>query len=213
MFIWAIALGVGVLGAIPYVIWMVVTAVKKRWRKLSILIVIPFATWGILTVTTGFMDRAAYRGYLSGIYDTEVDHGDPISEYHSTRAFNGDGFSIRTYRLSDSVRKRFESPDKSLLTQFPKRPSYRDDWDTEHWREAPFEPEHEDYLSFALGYYGGENISVLSQHMNDEIRSALKRKGTFYSFFKKDHGNHPGNIDMFIVDLAGGRIYEINNNT
>jgi len=43
----------------------------------------------------------------------------------------------------------------------------------------------------------------------DDIRSALQSKRTFYSFFKYDHGDHPGNIDMFIIDLERGRVYEI----
>ena len=212
MFIWLIAFGVAVLGGIPYLIWMIVTAVKKRWRKLIILVAVPVVAYGILAITTGFIDRAAYRSYLSDIYGTSVDYGDPIFEYHSDRSFHGDGYSIEIYKLPDSIRKRFEAADADLLEHFPKRPSYRDDWETETWREAPFDRAFNDYLSFALSSYDADNANGLSGHFED-IRSALQSKRTFYSFFKYDHGDHPGNIDMFIIDLERDRVYEINHNT
>jgi hypothetical protein len=42
---------------------------------------------------------------------------------------------------------------------------------------------------------------------------ALRVEGALYAFFKFDHREHPGNIDFFLVDLEGGRLYEINHNT
>ena len=212
MFIWLIAFGAAVLGGIPYLILMIVTAVKKRWRKFGILAAVPVVAYGLLVITTGFIDRAAYKSYLSDIYGTTVDYDEPIFEYSSDRSFQGDGYSIEVYELPDSIRKRFESADFDFLNRFPKRPSYRDDWETQTWREAPFDSSFDAYLSFALSSYDAGNASGLSGHFAD-IRSALMSERTFYSFFKYDHGDHPGNIDMFIVDLEQGRVYEINHNT
>ena len=35
----------------------------------------------------------------------------------------------------------------------------------------------------------------------------------FSSFLYNDHGDYPGDIDFFLVDLAKGKIYMINQNT
>ena len=111
MFIWLIAFGVVVLGGIPYLIWVIISALNKRWRKLVILAAVPVAAFGILLITTGIIDRAEYKNYLSDIYDTDVDYDDPVFEYDSERSFNGDGSSIEIYELPDSIRERFESVD------------------------------------------------------------------------------------------------------
>ena len=210
--IWMFALGAAALGGIPYLIWMVITVAKKQWRNLVILAVIPVLAYGILLVATGLVDRANNKEYLKGIYGTTVEFGAPIFEYHSERAFNGDGYSIEIYELPDSVRKKFVSPDSDFLNRFPQRPDYREDWETETWREGPFDSSFESYLSFALSSYDVDQAPGLAVHFAD-IRVALKSKRTFYSFFKYDHGDHPGNVDMFIIDLESGRIYEINHNT
>ena len=106
--------------------------------------------------------------------------------------------------VSPEVRTRFESSDSKLLSEFPKRPHYRDHWSVVRWKEAPFNPDYEGYLDFAL--------YAASGHESD-IKEALSRKGTYYAFFHSDHGSSPGNIDFFIVDLVEDRLYVINVNT
>jgi len=157
------------------------------------------------------LDAKAYSEYLSGLYDTNVTLGSALYEYDSPRAFNGDGYSISIYELPANIRSRFESADERLLTEFPKRPSYRDRWNSQHWREAPFDTKFEKYLDFALSRYDEDRTGLSSQFQ--AIREALSRKRTYYAFFTYDHGDHPGNIDLFIVDLEGGRLYSINHNT
>ena len=212
MLVWLIAFGVAVLGGIPYLIWLIVTAIKKRWCKFGILVAVPVVAYGLLVIATGFIDRAAYKTYLSEVFDTQVDFDDSIFEYSSDRSFHGDGYSIEVYELPDSIRERFESADSELRKQFPKRPSYRADWETVTWREGPFDSSFDTYLEFALSTYDVGESSGLSGHF-DAIRSALKSDRTFYSFFKFGYGDLPGNIDMFIVDLEQGRVYKINHNT
>lgn len=212
MGIWLVAFLLGALAAIPYVIWMIATAVKKSWKKLGILVAIPLALFLTLRISTEVIDSFAYRAYLRGIYDTRVSLGVPVFEYHSERFWNGDGYSIQVYELPESIRKRFETVDESLLQEFPRRPSYRDDWSTEYWREAPMKPEFFDYLHFATTSYGINREGKLESHFAN-IHEAMNRNRTFYAFFKYDHGDYPGNIDMFIIDLEKNVLYEINHNT
>lgn len=195
--------------AIRYVRYMVESTRAKRCRTLAKLIAVPILALGMLIVATRIVARVSYSSYMSDIYDVEVNHGEPIFEYHSSRAFNGDGYSLQVYKLGASIRDRFIVADAYLFEHFPKRSKNRDHWDTVSWREAPCDPDFDVYISFALS---GGNGSGLAEHF-DDIRAALKRRGTFYSFFKFDPSTYPMNIDLFIVDLRRGRVYEINCNT
>ncbi|KLU07474.1 hypothetical protein RISK_000552 [Rhodopirellula islandica] len=209
IFIWLIAVAVGVLGCIP---WLIVSAAKKRWRSLGIQIAAPVLLFAALLLVTRLIDHAGYRSYLNNVYDASVVLGPPVFEYNSERSFNGDGYSFEVYKLPDSVRSRLQAPDGRLFADFPKRPTYRDHWETKHWREAPLDPAFSEDLSFALSSYDESKATGLTEHF-DNIRSSITRNGTFYSCFKYDPGDYPGNIDLFIVDLHAGRIYHINHNT
>ena len=207
-----LAIIVAVLGCIPYGIWMIYTAVKKRWKKLLLQAVIPATVFLVLGLLSSLTRSAAIEQDLRGFYDAEVELGKPLFEYDSPRAFNGDGYSFSVYELPASVRTRFESVDEKLLTQFPEKPDYRSAWSAEPWREAPFDEKFGRCLQFALSRYDARNAPSLSEHF-DAIRQALERSGTYYSFFYTGDTEHQGNIDFFVVDLVGGRLYSINHNT
>lgn len=202
--VWCISILVVLIGIIPYAIWVARTAVKRRWKKFGLQLAIPIVASILLIGLTRLALSIADDHYLQDLYDTEVDLGLAIFEHNSTRSFNGDGDSISVYHLPNKIRSRFESVDKRLLTDFPKLPSYRDNWKVRPWREAPFDEADKQYLDFAL--FGASGKSK-------EICKALSRKGTYYAFFYYNHGDHPGNIDFFIVDLVEGRLYSINVNT
>lgn len=202
--IWGWSIILAILGCIPYTIWVARTAIKKRWKKVGFLVGAPAAYFAVLVGITALANSGASDRYFRDTYDAEGNFTDPVYQYASQRSFNGDGASLYVFDLPEQVRLRFEKKDSRLLTEFPKRPHYRSHWNVATWREAPFDTSLEKYLDFAL---------YASSEHSQEIRAALSRKGTFYSFFHYDHGSSPGNIDFFIVDLIGGRVYEINVNT
>jgi hypothetical protein len=209
---WGIAFLVALVGCIPYGIWIIYTVFKKRWKRVGIQIAIPVLALLVLWAASPVLNKKAYSKYLSNLYDTDITLGAALFAYDSPRAFNGDGYSISVYELPAIIRSRFESTDKRLLSEFPKRPSYRNHWDVQHWREAPFDPKFVKYLDFALSSYDSARAPGLLSHFQ-AIREALSHKRTYYAFFSYDHGNDPGNIDLFVVDLEGGRLYTINHNT
>jgi hypothetical protein len=192
------------LGCIPYGIWLIRTVFKKQWKKLGLQIGVPIIWFALLLGATKIFDSYAHDQYFNDLYDVDVNLGSPVFESDSDRSFNGDGCSISIYELPSEIRARFESPDKNLLSEFPKRPHYRNNWSVKTWKEAPFNEEFEQYLDFALCGASGRS---------SEIREVLSRKGTYYAFFHSDHGDNVGNIDFFIVDLVGGLLYSINVNT
>ncbi|MBK1790055.1 hypothetical protein [Persicirhabdus sediminis] len=202
--LWGISILLAVLGGIPYAIWMVRSAMRKNWRKVGILVVLPLGFFALLAGTTVIVEFYAQGQYVKNTYDSQGDLGDPIFKYDPERSFNGDGVSLYIFELPAPIRQRFGSPDTRLKSDFPKRPHYRDGWSEVSWTEAPLREEHKKYFAFAL--------YASSTHTQD-LLEALSRAGTFYSFFHYDHGDHPGNVDFFVVDLEAGRIYEINVNT
>jgi hypothetical protein len=202
--IWGWSILAVILGCIPYIIWVTRTAIKKRWKKVGIQVGAPVVYFAALAGITALANSGASDRYFRDTYDAEAKLPEPVLKYTPKRSFNGDGASLYIFDLPDQVRRRFEKQDSRLLKDFPKRPHYRSDWKAVSWREAPFDTTLGKYLEFALCASSGHS---------QEIREALSRKGTFYSFFHFDHGSSPGNIDFFIVDLIRGRIYEINVNT
>jgi len=207
-----IVLLITILGCIPYGIWIIYSMVKKKWKRVSLQILIPVLVYASLAGVSALSSFKAHADYLVGLYDSEVELGPVIFEYDSERSFNGDGYSFSVYDLPAKIRKRFESADDRLLAEYPKHPSYRNHWQFEHWREAPFDDKFKEHLDFALSSYDFDRESGLSSHF-EAIRKALGRKGTFYSLFYNKPGGYIGDIDFFIVDLVEGRLYSINHNT
>lgn len=210
--VWGIAFLITLIGFIPYGILMIYTAVKKRWKRLVLQGAIPMVAFLLLTGISSIVNAGAYERYLEGLYDTKVHLPDPIFEYDSERSFNGDGYSISVYELPATIRARFESADERLISEFPRHPSYRDHWSFERWRRSPFDEKFNKYLEFALSSYDSDQADGLSEHFR-LIRKALTGDGAYYAFFYSSHGDYPGNIDLFIVDLEGNRLYSINHNT
>jgi len=207
-----IVLLITILGCIPYGIWVIYSMFKKKWKRVGFQIAIPVGVYACLAGVSALSSSKAHAEYLVGLYDVEVELGPAIFEYDSDRSFNGDGYSFAVYELPTNIRKRFESADDRLLMEYPKHPNYRDHWQFERWREAPFDEKFKEYLDFALSRYDSGHASELTKHFG-AIRSALQRKGTFYAFFYNRPSGYLGDVDFFIVDLSEGRLYSINHNT
>ncbi len=210
--IWGIAFVVTLFGCIPYGIWVIYTAVKKRWKRVGLQVGIPLAALVLLLGVSAIVNTGAEQRYLDGLFDTKVMLADPIFEFDSERAFNGDGYSISVHELPAAIRTRFEAADERLLTDFPKHPGYRNHWSFERWRRTPFDEKFSKYVDFALRSFDTDRARGLSEQF-ESIRKALSSDGAYYAFFYYSHGDHIGDIDLFIVDLAGNRLYLINHNT
>lgn len=199
------------LATIFYVAVLVRTIWRRRWRTLTILVSVPAAAIALLIVAVSLWASGAKARELNAIYDTPVSLPAPVFSYDSERAFNGDGYSISTYDLPESIRHRFQKPDQRLLGEFPARPSYRSHWKTVNWKPGPLPPSLEQYVEFALGEYSRDKKGLSEQF--SAIRKALEKPTTFYSFFYNDPGKYVGDIDFFVIDLEDGKLYIINNNT
>jgi hypothetical protein len=206
----AVALAVTAL----YFVWIVRTAMKKRWLLLAALLVAP-----VLAVAALIGLGMSHKQYTDALYCGDDFYGasvalpKPTFAYDSHDSFHGDGFSIAVYPLPPEIRQRFSAKDASFQKDYPKAPSIRGpDWQTQHWRPTPPAPEYEKYVEFALSSGDLDNASGLADLFRT-VREALARQGNFYAFVCKDGKYVPGNIDFFLVDLKGNRLILINHNT
>jgi hypothetical protein len=204
--IWAISALLTFLGCIPYLVWVIYTAIKKRWKRVGLQLGIPLAFYALLLGASAIASVYEREQYFVDLFDAKGELGT------AERAFNGDGYSFSAHELPASIRTRFESPDDKLLSEFPKRPSERSHWSEEHWRSGPFDERFNAYLNFALTSYDAQREPALTEQFV-KIRELISRKGAYYAFFYNSHGDRPGNIDFFLVDLTGNRLYVINHNT
>jgi hypothetical protein len=180
--LWGISLLIALVGCIPYGIWMIYTAVKKRWKRLGFMVAIPTSAILFLLGLTAIINAGEFERYLEGLFETEVVLGEPLFQYDTERAFNGDGYSMAVYELPSTIRARFEAADERLLSDYPKRPHYRDHWSVERWRRAPFNGRFQEHLDFALSSYHSDHVRGLAEEFR-LIREALSGTGAYYAFF------------------------------
>jgi hypothetical protein len=206
-----VAIGI-IAWVIAYFIWIVRAIRKRRFRLLAGLILAPIMLYFCITAGTYIYGQHQFRKYLNNLFSVPTELAHPIFMYDSPRAFNGDGYTLYVYPLPQAVSNRFAKADKDLLEYFPIRPEYRKHWDTVFWQETPFRADYKIYLEFALSHYERDDRNKLKKHF-DDIRVALKMSGNYYSFFHYDLIDHPEDIDFFLIDMVGHRLYIINNNT
>lgn len=195
---------ISILLSIPYLIWVIVTIIKKKWKKLTYMIAIPTAFYGCVFLAQVWLNNISHNNYLEGIYGGKTVLSDPIFTNDSERSFNGDGASIYVYDLPDEVKHRFIKPSEDFLSQYPIKPSYRSHWEAQTWRQAPYTESDQKYIDFGLWAAASQEGS---------LKNALNRTSTYYAYFHYDHGDNPGNIDLYVIDLLENKIYFVNLNT
>ena len=201
-----------VVGCVPYGVWILTTVGKKRWKKAGRQVAVPFAAFLALWGLSAAFGMRVFPDYYANLYDTDVTLATPTYEFNSGRSGLGDGYSISVYELPDEIRSRFKKPDERLLTKFPRRPFYCLDWEYERWMEAPYNTDHKEFVDFALSDLFARREEGLPEQL-EALRSALRRKGTYYSFFAYSPRGGVGDIYFYVVDLVDSRLYLINQNT
>lgn len=130
--------------------------------------------------------------------------GEPIFEWHSDRAFNGDGHSIEVFELSPKQIDYFQNPVSDFYTKFP-LDKLRKGWITKKWRKTPLNKEDETAYNFAVPY-------EISSHFN--LNEIINENNNFYAYQCKMHTEEIiGNIDFYIISPERKLIVLINHNT
>lgn len=205
------------LGSVPYFIWMVYTACKHRWGLLGLQAAFPLLFIGFLhsgfvrleLLSVSFQQRPLSPQEVKDLFGVETELGKPLFAYHSEPAFNGDGYAFAVYALPDGIRKKFADADRRWMGEFPKLSPKPPGWSTAHWRAGPMDECLAQYRDFALGPGGEEDLKGLVEKQKAGALRALTRDGVYYAFFYNGHDGYATDVDLFIVDMAQGRLYII----
>jgi len=195
--------------ALVFIGWMVATAWRRRWRTLLFQLAGGIAYVGILWAAGAMHQRLEDSRYFEGLFSTPTRLTTPLFRHDSPRAFNGDGYSFAVYPLPPEIRRIFENFDRQQLADFPRRPAFRSHWKTRAWHPSPAVAGDRKYIDFALSGGGSPELARLQA----DAKRALATAGGFIGYFYFDHGAHPGNVDLFIIDLERQRLFLINLNT
>lgn len=187
---------------------MVFTACKRRWKKLGFQFVGLLCYVGVL-----YAAGMVYRGYElaryhEGLFRVAVKLPNPLFFYDSSRDFHGDGYSIDVYDLPKAIRNRFEKFDEKEMEEYPRKPDYRSKWKVSRWHRTPATKEDVKYVDFALHWHGSDEVTRFQR----AIRTCVSNGGSYVAYFYQDFGQRTENVDLYIVDLAGDRLYSINLN-
>ena len=206
--VWLLLLLAGPWLAFPYIIWMIYTALKKRWSSLRKQILLPILILTPIFIASHIIDNIRYNNFLKQVFGTEIKIGHSKFSYHTPMTFNGDGYDFKVYEMPESVREIFVTSGKTQLVNLP---ANRPEWEKVHWREAPLDPQFKKYVDFALPNLA--NMPDTLDKFYNDVLTALNCEHAYYSFYIKEHDYGIGNVALFIADMQNGKLYLIHFNT
>ncbi len=185
--------------------------VRKGWfiailMGIVLYIGIPLFFMELIPGTSWYFDRQ-YTKSLTGVSFTL---GAPVYAYETQRHFNGDGYSILVYQLSDEVIAEFENPSTDFFNH-PTQPEYRREWEIQAWQRKPIAEDVTPIIDFAL--------AAAPEELEMKARASLDHPETYhaYLFFQSTFPGHSEprvlNVDFFILDIQEKLFYVVNHNT
>ena len=195
---------------------------KQFYVLFSILILgLFYTTWKleIFPGSTGYYDRQRqnernkFYQELTGLHLTT---DKLLFGHYSERGFNGDGYSVSIYSLTEETAKLFFNPDKNFFTSYPIKPDYRSHWQSKHWDTSPIKENEKLFLDFALMEFtptDEKEAKELEDNFNS-IRKMLSQEGNYYAYHYYMHDNDMvGDIDFYVVSPSDRKLITINHNT
>jgi hypothetical protein len=170
--------------------------VKKRWKPAVMMIVIA----AFLCASPSLYIKMKSRRFFQNTFNVAAELVDPIHEY-SNRDFQGDGATFDVYELPESIRERFESPDKEWMSDYPLQ---LEDYAMIPWQESPIEPRTQKYIEFAMGLHDPNSAK---EGYLSKAHQAIRRENAFYSICFKTDGENLRFVCVYIVDLEDSLIY------
>ena len=206
-----LALYYGSLAVICFGIWRLLK--HRRWIGSLLLCIFmgvflfPGLSWGIVPGSSVYLDlkqtkQLTGKAFLLG--SAELSH-------HSDRAFNGDGYSIDVYLISERAADYLMDPAEEFFQRFPILPNYRSDWKSEPWRKTPSRSQDSKYIHFVS--LSTENFGGNSNDPRDVASRLLAEQGNYYSYFYNVPSKYLGDVDLFIISPKERLIVIVNHNT
>lgn len=141
--------------------------------------------------------------------------GSPIGQFHSSRSFTGDGYSIEIYTLPKRVVTYFGNPGRDFrnypcpLWWFP------EDCCVVKWKTGIPDTKEQKFVDHAL-LQTYLYSSLRDKKISELLRTAetsLYKDTTHYSYAYRITGDYVADIDFFIIDPVGKLLIIINHST
>lgn len=143
--------------------------------------------------------------------------GSPISQFHSSRSFTGDGYSIEIYTLPETVVAYFGNPDKDFRN-YPCLPCWSpEDCCVVKWKTGIPDTEEQEFVDHALLSPQTYLYSFLRDKKISELlrtaETSLYKDTTHYSYFYRVTGDYVADIYFFIIVPVGKLLIIIDHTT
>jgi len=115
----------------------------------------------------------------------------------------GEGFSLEEYEISKKATLIFLNDNNKNL------PINNLGLKKIDWKVTPVNDSYDELFIMCLNYSNGNN--VLEDKL-DEIKTILKGKDVYYSFYYKSEIINPTDAKLFILDIKTRRVYVIESN-
>lgn len=137
--------------------------------------------------------------------------GSPRYSYDSERAFNGDGYSIDVYDISDSFAAWAASPPAGFASSYPVKPGYRSHWNSTTWHKTPVQASERKFLDFALSEHNSNDTQLQSAHKL--LEKLANAPGSYIAIFSYMHGEYVGDVDFLLLSPSEKVFIMVNHNT
>jgi len=144
-------------------------------------------------------DIPFFKNDLPFILDVEKVEINNIQVFDEWGGWQGDGFTLEVYRLSEKTIQCFINKSSKNL---PLKKGYQ----KYNWTKTPIDSSYEEIFIMCLNYHSyNEKIEL----QLNKIKELIKKKEIYYSFYYKPDKNNPQNVQFFILDTQKGTLYVI----
>lgn len=148
-----------------------------------------------------------------------------IDKFESERSFNGDGYSIYVFEMSDKIIEYIINNFETIINEYPIKPDFREYWTKVGWKETPLDEKEQRFYEFCtdVEYTYYDKSSFVKNNAKKCIlyfEKLVNEVGNYYSYNYLSHSygdlesdEYVSDIDFYIFNLKEKILICINHNT
>lgn len=137
---------------------------------------------------------------ILGIENVEIKNSQRIDEW---AGMHGDGFILEIYELSETTIQAFINRSSKNI---PNKKENGKIWKKYNWSKIPIDSSFREIFIMCLNY-SSDNQKLKAQL--NEIKKLIEKEGVYCSFYYRPDSENPQNVQLFILDVKGKKIYAI----
>ena len=130
--------------------------------------------------------------------------------YHSEREFNGDGYSIDVFDISDSFAAWAASPPAEFTIRYPIKPEFRSHWNSIAWHKTPIPAEEVPFLDTAMSERADDPKLEAAIKL---LKKLANEPGNYIAIRYHGQAASVADIDFFLLSPSEKTFILVNFNT